>query len=84
VGLLERLDWQSAWERDEEEAYLSPTITRPENQLGTGVPNTYDSTGRAPEPVVQESWDEDDMNNRSLNLCLNASGSWNRFNTKKR
>jgi len=85
VGLLERLAWQSPGS-DEEEAYLSPTTTRAENQLGTGVPLRTPMTQprRTPEPVIQGNWDEDNGNNRSLNLCLSASGSWNRFNTKKR
>lgn len=64
VGLLERLGiGRAPWERDEEEAYLSPTTTRPENQLGTGVPlrTPMSQSRRTPEPVVQqESWDEDD------------------------
>jgi len=46
---------RAPWERDEEEAYLSPTITRPENQLGTGVPlrTPMTQTRRAPEPVFK-------------------------------
>lgn len=59
VGLLERLGIGKApWERDEEEAYLAP-IARPENQLGTGR-TTSSQPLRASQPVVQESWDEDD------------------------
>jgi sporulation protein YlmC with PRC-barrel domain len=72
VGLLERLGIGKApWERDEDEAYLSPTTTRPENQLGTGVPlrAPMSQSRRNPEPVVQqESWTKmiTNGNNRSL------------------
>ncbi|KJH69478.1 PRC-barrel domain-containing protein [Aliterella atlantica] len=62
VGLLERLGIGKApWERDEEEAYYTPTTTKAENQLGTGVPlqapTTQVRTNRA---VVEQAWDEDD------------------------
>lgn len=61
VGVLERLGiGRPPWERDEEEAYYTP-VTRPENQLGTGIPV------RTPiaQPVqtatpVEERWDDDD------------------------
>lgn len=62
VGLLERIGIGKApWERDEEE-YYTPTTTRPENQLGTGVPlqTTTSQRIRSSQPVVQETWDEDD------------------------
>lgn len=64
VGLLERIGIGKApWERDEEEAYLTPTTARPENQLGTGVPlqvPTKSQSLRNRQPVVEEAWDEDD------------------------
>ncbi|HBB34995.1 MAG TPA: photosystem reaction center subunit H [Cyanobacteria bacterium UBA8803] len=60
VGILERLGvGRPPWEREEEEGYYTP-VTRPENQLGTGIPI------KAPvaQPVqtatpVEERWDED-------------------------
>ena len=61
VGLLERIGiGRAPWERDEEEAYLTPTTTKPENQLGTGVPLRTPMSQARTQPVVQESWDEDD------------------------
>lgn len=63
VGLLERLGIGKApWERDEEDAYYTPTVTKAENQLGTGVPlqaptTPIRTTNRA---VVEQAWDEDD------------------------
>lgn len=62
VGLLERLGIGKApWERDEEE-YYTPTTTRVENQLGPGVPlqTTPSRPIRPSQPVVQETWNEDD------------------------
>jgi sporulation protein YlmC with PRC-barrel domain len=60
VGVLERLGLGRApWERDEEEVYLQPT-TRPENQLGTGIPINTPTRIRTATPVVQDSWNEDD------------------------
>jgi sporulation protein YlmC with PRC-barrel domain len=59
VGVLERLGiGRAPWERDEEEAYLTPQ-TRPENQLGTGIPIRTTAAPAARQPVVQETWDED-------------------------
>lgn len=60
VGLLERLGIGKApWEREEEEAYLTPTA-KPENQLGTGIPlQAPVKPMRATQPVEQ-TWDEDD------------------------
>ncbi|PIG90692.1 PRC-barrel domain-containing protein [Gloeocapsopsis sp. IPPAS B-1203] len=60
VGLLERLGIGKApWEREEEEAYFTPTA-KPENQLGTGVPlQAPVKPMRATQPVEQ-TWDEDD------------------------
>ncbi|MEQ9548922.1 MAG: PRC-barrel domain-containing protein [Coleofasciculus sp. G3-WIS-01] len=60
VGILERMGiGNPPWEREEEEGYYAPT-TRPENQLGTGIPV------RTPiaQPIqratpVEERWDED-------------------------
>jgi len=64
VGLLERLGIGKApWERDEEE-YYTPTTIRPENQLSSGVPLQAPAPRSQPirtsQPVVQETWDEDD------------------------
>ncbi len=62
IGLLERLGIGKApWERDEEE-YYTPTTTRVENQLGPGVPlqTTPSRPIRPSQPVVQETWNEDD------------------------
>jgi sporulation protein YlmC with PRC-barrel domain len=61
VGVLERLGiGRPPWEREEEETYYTP-VTRPENQLGTGIPV------RTPiaQPIqtvtpVEERWDDDD------------------------
>lgn len=62
AGLLERLGiGRAPWERDEEEAYFTPTA-RPENQLGTGIPIRTNTAPpiRTSTPVVQNSWDEDE------------------------
>jgi sporulation protein YlmC with PRC-barrel domain len=63
VGLLERLGIGKApWEREEEEAYYTPTTTKAENQLGTGVPlQAPKQQVRTNRPiVVEKAWDEDD------------------------
>ncbi|NES18816.1 MAG: photosystem reaction center subunit H [Symploca sp. SIO3E6] len=60
VGVLERLGVGKApWEQEEEEAYYTPA-TKPENQLGTGVPvrTPVSQTIRTPQPI-EASWDED-------------------------
>lgn len=58
VGVLERIGLGRApWEKDEEELYYPPT-TRPENQLGTGIPLRTPIQAR--QPVVEERWSEDD------------------------
>ncbi len=60
VGILERLGiGRPAWERDQEEIYYPPT-TRPENQLGSGIPVRTPVQVRQPEPVADERWHEDD------------------------
>jgi len=63
VGLLERLGLGKApWEREEDE-YYTPTTIKTENQLPSGVPlQTPARTQpvRTSQPVVQETWDEDD------------------------
>lgn len=60
VGLLERLGiGRPSWERTEEDLYYPPT-TRPENQLGTGIPIQTPVRTRQPEPVMEEAWREDD------------------------
>ena len=59
VGVLERIGLGRApWEKDEEELYYPPT-TRPENQLGTGIPLRTPIQAR-PQPAIEERWDEDD------------------------
>ena len=64
VGLLERIGIGKApWERDEEEAYMTPATARPENQLGSGVPlqaPTKSQSMRTRQPIVEEAWDEDE------------------------
>lgn len=64
VGLLERIGIGKApWERDEEEAYMTPATARPENQLGSGVPlqaPTKSQSKRTRQPVVEEVWNEDE------------------------
>ncbi|MEB3311681.1 MAG: PRC-barrel domain-containing protein [Snowella sp.] len=58
VGVLERLGiGRPAWEKEEEEMYYPPT-TRPENQLGTGIPVRTPIQVR--QPVMEERWNEDD------------------------
>lgn len=62
VGVLERLGIGKApWEREEDE-YYTPTTIRPENQLPSGVPLQTPKAQplRTSQPVVQETWDEDD------------------------
>lgn len=62
VGLLERLGIGKApWERDDEEYYPQTTV-RPENQLTSGVPlqTPKSQPMRTRQPVVQDSWDDDD------------------------
>lgn len=57
VGLLERVGiGRPPWEKEEEEAYYPPT-TRPENQLGPGIPIRTPVEAR--KPVMEERWDED-------------------------
>jgi len=60
VGILERMGIGNApWEREEEEGYYAPT-TRPENQLGTGIPvRTPISQPIQTARPVEERWDED-------------------------
>lgn len=63
VGVLERLGIGKApWERDEDDAYYTPTTTKAENQLGTGVPlQAPKQPLRTNRPVVvEQAWDEDD------------------------
>jgi len=66
VGLLERVGiGKPPWERDEDDYYVTPTA-RPENQLGTGLPDRPRvTTSQArpvemPEPAYQEAWTEED------------------------
>lgn len=61
VGVLERLGiGRPPWEREEEETYYTP-VTRPENQLGTGIPvrTPISQTIQTATPV-EERWDDDD------------------------
>jgi sporulation protein YlmC with PRC-barrel domain len=58
VGVLERLGIGKApWEKDEDEAYITPVRT--DNQLGTGLRTPVNTPVRQREPVVQETWDDD-------------------------
>ncbi|MBE9201533.1 MULTISPECIES: PRC-barrel domain-containing protein [unclassified Nodularia (in: cyanobacteria)] len=62
VGVLERLGIGKApWEREAEEEYgYTPRTVSPANQLPSGVPLQPPRTRvRAPEPVVEEEWTED-------------------------
>lgn len=57
VGVLERLGiGKPPWER-EDETYIAPVRT--DNQLGTGLKTPVNTPVRQREPVVQETWDED-------------------------
>ncbi len=57
VGVLERLGiGRPPWEKEEEDMYYPPT-TRPENQLGTGIPVRTPVQTR--QPVMEDRWDED-------------------------
>ncbi|PSO57611.1 MAG: photosystem reaction center subunit H [Cyanobacteria bacterium QS_7_48_42] len=62
VGWLERLGiGKPPWEKEEEDLYYAPT-TRPENQLGTGIPNRSQKS-RASEteaPVYEDAWAEEE------------------------
>ncbi|MGQ4647427.1 PRC-barrel domain-containing protein [Lyngbya aestuarii] len=60
VGVLERLGiGRPPWEREEEETYYTP-VTRPENQLGTGIPvRTPISQPIQTAVPVEESWEDD-------------------------
>ncbi len=58
VGVLERLGiGRAPWEKDEDEAYITPVRT--DNQLGTGLRTPVNTPIRQREPVVQETWDDD-------------------------
>jgi len=58
VGVLERLGiGKPPWERDEEAGYIAPVRT--DNQLGTGLKTPVNTPIRQKEPVVQETWDDD-------------------------
>lgn len=63
MGVLERLGiGRAPWARDEEEGYSTPTTIRVDNQLPSGEPlrTPMSKRVRTPEPVVQDSWNEDD------------------------
>ncbi len=58
VGVLERLGLGKApWDKDNEDIYYAPT-TRPENQLGTGIPLRPIENRRT---VIEEAWQEDEL-----------------------
>jgi len=58
VGVLERLGiGKPPWEKDEDEAYITPVRT--DNQLGTGLRTPVNTPVRQRQPVVQETWDDD-------------------------
>lgn len=58
VGVLERLGiGRPPWERDDDETYVVPIRT--DNQLGTGLRTPVNTPVRQRDPVVQETWDED-------------------------
>jgi sporulation protein YlmC with PRC-barrel domain len=63
VGLLERLGiGRAPWEREEQDEYggYRPSTVAPPNQLPSGVPlQTPKQKARTPEPVAQDNWDED-------------------------
>jgi sporulation protein YlmC with PRC-barrel domain len=59
VGVLERLGiGRPPWEKEEEDIYYPPT-TRPENQLGTGIPVRTHTPFQERQSVTEERWDED-------------------------
>ncbi len=65
VGLLERVGiGKPPWERDEDDPYATSTI-RPENQLGTGMPerptvtNASRSATEAAPPLQTDAWMDD-------------------------
>ena len=58
VGVLERLGiGRPPWDRDDDEAYIAPVRT--DNQLGTGLRTPVNTPVREREPIVQETWDDD-------------------------
>jgi sporulation protein YlmC with PRC-barrel domain len=60
VGVLERLGiGRPSWEQAEEEMYY-PATTRPENQLGSGIPLRTPLKAKQPETVAEERWQTDD------------------------
>lgn len=59
IGVLERLGiGRPPWEKEEEDIYYPPT-TRPENQLGTGIPVRPPASFQERQSVMEERWDED-------------------------
>ncbi|MGK7902918.1 MAG: PRC-barrel domain-containing protein [Hormoscilla sp.] len=59
IGWLDRLGiGQAPWEREAEEAYMIPTI-QTDKQLGPGTPVRTAKPIREAEPVVEETWNED-------------------------
>ncbi len=58
VGVLERLGIGKApWERDDDSYEV--TAVRPENQLGTGQRTPIATPVRKAQPVIEQTWDED-------------------------
>jgi len=58
VGVMERLGLGAApWEREDEEEFYPPTV-RPENQLGSGLPQR-DERRRPVQSPVESRWEEE-------------------------
>ena len=62
VGVLERLGLGEApWNKEEDGLYYPPTV-KPENQLGTGVPQTaVQQDYRPATPAVEETWEQQEQ-----------------------
>ncbi|QDZ41133.1 PRC-barrel domain containing protein [Euhalothece natronophila Z-M001] len=75
VGILERLGiGRAPWEKDDDDLYYTPPTARPENQLGTGLPEREPEREERPpmreerretrepirEPVYEEAWTEEE------------------------
>jgi len=62
VGLLERIGLGNApWEKDEDDLYYTPPTARPENQLGTGLPERppiRQEPGKTREPIREPAYEE--------------------------
>lgn len=62
VGLLERIGLGKApWEKDEDDLYYTPPTARPENQLGTGLPERppiRQEPAKTREPIREPVYEE--------------------------